>query len=87
VIAMVVTPGATAHLLTDRFGRMLILAGAIGVATGLLGVYAAYFVNGAAGGVTVCLQTLVFIAAFLFAPRHGRLAMRRAERAALGGGG
>lgn len=77
VIAMVVTPGATAYLLTDRFGRLLVLSVALGVTTGFGGAYISYFVDGATGGVIVTLQTLLFLAAFFFAPKHGRLAARR----------
>lgn len=80
VLAMLITPGATAYLLTDRFGTMLWLAAALGVATSLVGAYASYFINGATGGCIVTLQTLVFLAAFLFAPKHGLLASRRAVR-------
>ena len=81
VIAMVVTPGATAYLLTDRFGRLIVISVALGVATSLLGAYISYFLDGATGGVIVTLQTLVFLAAFVFAPRHGMLAARRRGRA------
>lgn len=84
VIAMVVTPGATAYLLTDRFPRLLVLAVAIGTLTSFIGAYASYFLDGATGGVIVTLQTLVFLAAFLFAPKHGMLAARRRAAIALG---
>ena len=77
VIAMVVTPGATAYLLTDRFGRLILISIALGVGTSFLGAYLSYFVDGATGGVIVTLQTLVFLAAFIFAPKHGMLAARR----------
>jgi manganese/iron transport system permease protein len=82
VIAMVVTPGATAYLLTDRFGRLLAISVAVGVITSALGAYLSYFLDGATGGVIVVLQTLVFLTAFIFAPRHGLLAGRRKARAA-----
>jgi manganese/iron transport system permease protein len=82
VIAMVVTPGATAYLLTDRFGVMIWLATSIGAATSAIGAYASFFLDGATGGLIVVFQTLVFLAAFLFAPKHGRLAARRAVRTA-----
>lgn len=84
VIAMVVTPGATAYLLTDRFGRLLILSVGIGAGTSFVGAYLSYFIDGATGGVIVVLQTAVFLAAFLLAPRHGLLAGRRRARAAGG---
>jgi len=74
VIAMVVTPGATAYLLSDRFGWLLTLSFVIGVVTGFLGAYISYFIDGATGGVIVCLQTLIFVLAFFMAPKHGRLA-------------
>jgi len=74
---MVVTPGATAYLLTDRFSRLILIAIAIGAGTSFVGAYLSYFVNGATGGVIVTLQTLLFLAAFYFAPRHGVLASRR----------
>ncbi len=80
VIAMVVTPGATAYLLTDRFGVMLAIAAAIGVLCSGIGAYASYFLDGATGGLIVVLMTLVFLAAFVFAPKHGRLAARRLTR-------
>jgi manganese/iron transport system permease protein len=86
VIAMVVTPGATAYLLTDRFGRMLMLAVAIGTVTAAAGAYASYFLDGATGGLIVVAQTLVFAAAFIFAPKHGRVAAWRRARAAQPGG-
>ena len=74
VVAMVVTPGATAYLLTDRFGRMLGIAVAIGVVTSCVGAYASYFLDGSTGGCIVTLQTLLFLTAFVFAPKHGMLA-------------
>ena len=77
VIAMVVTPGATAYLLTDRFGWLLALSVVIGAATSVLGAYISYFLDGATGGVIVVLQTFLFLAAFFFAPKHGVLASRR----------
>jgi manganese/iron transport system permease protein len=77
VIAMVVTPGATAYLLTDRFGRLIVIAVALGAVTSFAGAYLSYFVDGATGGVIVTLQTLAFLAAFYFAPKHGLLAARR----------
>jgi len=77
VIAMVVTPGATAYLLTDRFDRLLQISVALGFTTSATGAYASYFLDGATGAVIVLLQTLVFLAAFVFAPTHGILASRR----------
>ncbi|MDQ2083754.1 metal ABC transporter permease [Xanthobacteraceae bacterium Astr-EGSB] len=82
VIAMVVTPGATAYLLTDRFGRLILISIALGVGTSFVGAYLSYFLDGATGGVIVSLQTVLFLAAFVFAPRHGILAARRRVGAA-----
>lgn len=81
VIATVVTPGATAYLLTDRFSRLIQIAVALGAATGFFGAYLSYFVNGATGGVIVTLQTVIFLAAFVFARKHGIVAQRRRGRA------
>jgi ABC-type Mn2+/Zn2+ transport system permease subunit len=78
VVAMLITPGATALLLTDRFGLMLIIAPAMGALTAMAGAYASYFLDGSAGGAIVTLQTALFILAFFLAPRHGLLAGRRA---------
>lgn len=77
VIAMVVTPGATAYLLTDRFPRLIVISIAIGALSSLVGAYLSYFLDGATGGVIVVLQTLAFLVAFFFAPKHGMLAARR----------
>ncbi|MCC2611569.1 metal ABC transporter permease [Neorhizobium sp. Rsf11] len=83
VIAMVVTPGATAYLLTDRFERLILMGLAIGAATSFVGAYLSYFLNGATGGIIVVLQTALFLLAFLLAPKHGMLAARRRLRRTL----
>lgn len=83
VVAMVVTPGATAYLLTDRFQRVIGLALVIGAATSSIGAYLSYFLDGATGGIIVVLQTLIFLTAFFLAPKHGMLAARRKARRAL----
>jgi manganese/iron transport system permease protein len=83
VIAMVVTPGATAYLLCDRFPRLIMVSVAIGVATSFVGAYASFFLNGATGGIIITLQTLIFLVVFVFAPKHGLLAARRKAKAAL----
>ena len=69
-----------------RFERLLVLAVVIGVSTGAVGAYASYFLDGATGGIIVALQTLIFLAAFVVAPKHGLLAARRRAIAALAGG-
>ncbi|RDE73588.1 metal ABC transporter permease [Haemophilus sputorum] len=80
VIAMVITPGSTAYLLTDKFNRLLIIAVLLGAGTSAVGVYLSYYLDGATGGVIVCLQTLLFLIAFLFAPKYG-LVNRRMKKA------
>lgn len=82
VIGMLVTPGATAYLLTDRFGRMAALAAGIGAFTGAAGAYLSYFLDGSTGGSIVALQALVFLVVLALAPKHGILASRRAAKAA-----
>lgn len=76
VIAMVVTPGATAYLLCDRFSRLILTSISIGAGTSFLGAYASYFLDGATGGIIVVIQTLIFLAAFIFAPKQGIRATR-----------
>ncbi|EOG2146979.1 iron/manganese ABC transporter permease subunit SitC [Salmonella enterica] len=80
VICLVVTPGATAWLLTDRFPRLLVIAVIIGSLTSFLGAWLSYWLDGATGGIIVVMQTLLFITAFIFAPKHGLLANRRRAR-------
>ena len=80
VICLVVTPGATAWLLTDRFPRLLTIAVAIGSLTSFFGAWLSYWLDGATGGIIVALQTLLFLLAFVFAPKHGLLANRRRAR-------
>ena len=81
-----VTPGATAYLLTDRFQRLLVISVSIGAGTAAVGAYASYFLDGATGGIIICLQTLLFVAAFFLAPKHGMLAARRRAARALEAG-
>lgn len=83
VIAMVVTPGATAYLLTDRFNRLLQMSVMLGFSTSSVGAYLSYFLDGATGAVIVLLQTAIFLLAFVFAPRHGVLANKRRARTRL----
>lgn len=84
VIAMVVTPGATAYLLSDRFSRVIILSVIIGATSSFIGAYLSYFIDGATGGIIVILQAMVFILAFVFAPKHGYLAARYKARKTIG---
>ncbi len=79
VVAMVITPGATAHLICDSFPRLITVSVIIGTATCFVGTYASYFLDGATGGIIVVLQTLVFLAVFIFARKYGLIASRRAR--------
>ena len=76
VIAMVITPGATAYQLTDKFRPLILMAGFLGVTTSGIGVYLSYYLDGATGGVIVSLQTVLFVLAFLFSPKFGIITQR-----------
>ena len=80
VVAMLVTPGATALLLTDRFSRMLLLAPAVSAGCAVVGVYASYWLDAASGGVVVLAQGVVFSLAYLFSPSGGVLPRLRRSR-------
>jgi ABC-type Mn2+/Zn2+ transport system permease subunit len=82
VVAMLVTPGATAYLLTDRFGKMMIISVTMGTLTAAVGAYASWFADGSTGGCIVVLQTAIFLVVLAFAPKHGVLANRRRGAAA-----
>ena len=86
VIALVITPGATAYLLSDYFPRLLAISVGIGTVTSFVGAYISFFLDGATGGIIICLQTALFLLAFLFAPKHGLLARRHLGRSATGRG-
>ena len=77
VIAMVITPGATAYLLTDRFKTLAIIATILGILSSAIGVYISYFLDGATGAVIVCIQTALFLLAFIFSPKYGLLRQRK----------
>ena len=84
VIAMVVTPGATAYLICDRFPKLILLSVLIGSVTCFTGAYLSFFIDGATGGIIVVLQTVVFLGVFLIAPKYGyisaRLKIRQANK-------
>ena len=86
VIALVVTPGATAYLLSDKFGVILTISSLIGVFTCMLGAYLSFFIDGSTGGVIVILQAFIFVVVFLFAPKHGYFNALKSKRNALQGG-
>ena len=71
VVAMLITPGATAYLLTDRFDQMTLLAVISSSFSSILGVYISYWSDIETGGSIVLVQTVIFLIAFLFAPRYG----------------
>ncbi len=77
VVAMLITPGCTARLLTDRFDHMLFIAASSSVLATCLGVYASYFMNGATGACIVLAQAAMFALAFVFGPKHGLIAARK----------
>ncbi|ONF64644.1 metal ABC transporter permease [Amycolatopsis keratiniphila] len=85
VVAMLIIPGATAYLLTDRFGRMLVIAPSFSVLAAVAGLYLSYHLDTASGGMIVLVQGAGFTVVYLFGPRHGivgkRLARRRRETA------
>jgi manganese transport system permease protein len=77
VVAMLVTPGATAHLLTDRFDRMTWIAVGSAMLSSVVGIYWSYWLDASTGGCIVVVQTCLFLTSFLFAPRHGLMAQLR----------
>ena len=76
VVAMLIIPGATAYLLTDRFSRMLILAPVISAVCSVVGIYVSYWADAASGGLVVGTQGAVFALVYLFSPRQGVLGRR-----------
>lgn len=71
VIALVITPGATAYLLSDRLSHVLILASISGTCSCFFGTYLSYFFNTPTGALIVALQSLIFALAFCFSPKYG----------------
>ena len=83
VVALLIIPGATAYLLTDRFGRMLVIAPTLSAACAVIGIYISYWADAASGGLIVVVQGVVFAVVYLFAPRHGLIRrLTGAKRAA-----
>lgn len=85
VVAMLVTPAATARLLTDRLPVMILLGAAIGVLSGIVGLYISYYNTVAAGGTMVLVATGIFGLAWLFAPEHGYVMTHLVQRRLAGG--
>ncbi len=73
VVAMLVTPGATAYLLTDRFDHMLAISVATSVISCVVGTYFSYHLDISTGGSIVVLMTMLFTLAMVFAPKYGLL--------------
>ena len=77
-VAMLVAPGCIAYLLSDRFDRMLWIASGSAIFSSVVGTYVSYFLNGATGACIVLTQSLVFVLAMVFAPKHGLVVRRTA---------
>jgi manganese/iron transport system permease protein len=80
VLALLITPAASARLLTDRLGTMMVLAATIGGLCCLIGLYLSYNYNLASGGLIVIVLSSVFFACWLFSPSHGLVSRRRGLR-------
>lgn len=80
VVAMLIIPGATAYLLTDRFSKMLLIAPVLAALGGVVGVYASYYLDASTGGMVVLAQGIIFAFVYFFSPRHGLVAARLAAR-------
>ena len=80
VLAMLVTPAATARLLTNDLRRMIALSAAIGAMSGVVGLYISYYRGVPSGAAVVLTATVVFGVVFLFAPRTGAIATRVRRR-------
>jgi manganese/iron transport system permease protein len=76
VLAMLVTPAATARLLVDRFTPMMVTGAALGALYGVIGWYVSYHAGWSPGGAIVLVATLSFVLAFVLSPSHGLLAHR-----------
>lgn len=74
VAALLVTPGATASLLTRRLSSMMVVAGLVGAVSSLVGLFASFYLNVASGAAIVLAATAFFVLAYLFAPRRLRQA-------------
>ena len=71
VVAMLITPGATAYLLTDQFDNMTIISVLSAIISSVIGIYCSFWLDLETGGSIVLAQTFIFLFAFLFAPRYG----------------
>ena len=80
VLAMLVTPAATARLLTTRLGPMIAVSSVVGAASGLAGLYISYFQGISSGASIILMATAIFLVVFLFAPKTGVVTSRVARR-------
>lgn len=76
VLAMLVTPAATARLLVDRFTPMMVLGAGLGALYGVVGWYVSFHLAWSPGGAIVLTATIAFLIAFVLSPSHGVLAHR-----------
>jgi manganese/iron transport system permease protein len=76
VAALLITPAATARLLTDRLPRMTLISAGLGCGSAVIGLYLSYYINIASGGAVVLISTLLFLLTWMFAPKRGYLAQR-----------
>ncbi|MCA8864701.1 MULTISPECIES: metal ABC transporter permease [unclassified Halomonas] len=83
VVAMLITPGATAHLLTDRFKTMMLISVGVGVSSAVIGLWLSVALDVASGGTIVLVATSWFFVALLFSPKHG-LILRQWRRWRMG---
>lgn len=80
VVAMLITPGATAFLLTDRLPSMMVVASLVSAGASVAGMYASFYFDLASGAVIVLFVTLAFFVALLFSPKRGILTTRWRRR-------
>lgn len=80
VVAMLIIPGATAYLLTERFGRMLVIAPVMTTVSSVVGIYLSYWLDASPGGLVVVVQGVVFATVYLFSPSHGVVTTRHPQR-------
>ncbi|GID32397.1 metal ABC transporter permease [Paractinoplanes brasiliensis] len=85
VVAMLIIPGATAYLLTDRFPRMLVIAPVTSALSAVTGIYLSYWLDASSGGLVVVVQGVVFGFVLVLSPHHGvvgrRLTRKRRRQA------
>ncbi|MEV8338021.1 metal ABC transporter permease [Leucobacter sp. NPDC077196] len=80
VVAMLIIPGATAYLLTDRFHRMLVIAPILSAVCSVIGIMLSYWMDAASGGLVILVQGCAFALVYLFSPRQGLLVRGLVQR-------